>query len=230
MIVSINQPSFLPWMGYFERIALSDTHVILDHVQFEKNSLINRNKLRTKNGVTWITVPVCKKESISKKISDIKINNKIQWKRKHLNKIKLLYSKTENFERYYDVLHSIYQLDWKKLSLFINHINKIILDEMNIDTKIVYSSEEMYACRKSDLILEICKRLNATKYLSGPYGKQYLNLSDFTREHIEVSFHDFKCPNYTQSYPGFEPNLSILDTLFNIGNNCSNLIKTKCKF
>jgi len=99
MIVSINQLTYLPWLGYYDRIAASDLHIILDHVQFEKNSMTNRNKVRTSEGWTWLTVPVLSKGKFGDlEITKLGISENTKWQKKHWNTIKGSYSKAPFFK------------------------------------------------------------------------------------------------------------------------------------
>ena len=100
MIVSINQPAYLPWLGYFHRIAISDVHVVLDHVQFEKNSYCNRNKIRVGNDACWLTVPVQTKGKFGElPISDLQIAENLSWQRKHWEGLRMNYASAPHFKR-----------------------------------------------------------------------------------------------------------------------------------
>ena len=99
MIISINQPAYLPWLGYFERIERSDIHIVLDHVQFEKNTFVNRNKIRTKDNVIWLTVPLSTKGKFGKlQINNLEIASQINWQRKHWQTIRTCFSRAKYFK------------------------------------------------------------------------------------------------------------------------------------
>ncbi len=101
MIVSINQPAYLPWLGYFHRIAISDAHIVLDHVQLEKNSFTNRNKIRTREGWGWLTVPVqTPGSSAIFPIKEVEIANQKPWAAKHWQTLRLNYSKAPFFDQH----------------------------------------------------------------------------------------------------------------------------------
>jgi len=218
MIVSINQPAYLPWLGYFHRIALSDTHVILDHVQFEKNSFINRNKIRAKEGWVLLTVPVETKGKFgSLPIHEVEIARNINWQKKHLTSIILNYRKAPFFNEYFPFLESVYSKKWNKLSQLLNEINLYLLKCLGINKKILYSSQLNVADRKSDLVLNICRQLEATTYFSGSLGRNYLQREKFDQHKISILFQDYQHPVYEQVYQGFEPFMSIIDLLFNHG-------------
>jgi hypothetical protein len=134
-ILTAHQPSYLPWLGFFHKLAISDIYVSLDTVQYEKNSFINRNKVKTPNGVVWLTVPVMTKGHLSKTINDMKINNSAKWKIKHWKTL-LLYQKTPYFENYYDFFEKTYMKDWEFLADLNEHLLKFFLKELNINVKL----------------------------------------------------------------------------------------------
>ena len=227
MIVSINQPAYLPWIGYFHRIYRSDVHIVLDNVQFEKNSMINRNKIRNLNSWEWLTVPVKTKNKFKKlDIKNLEIDNNTRWRSKHLKKIIFNYSKTKYFKEHENFFKKIYEKEWLKLFPLTQFINEYIIDVLKINTKIIYASELDPKLSKSEMILELCKKVGAKKYISGPFGRDYLNKKDFDNNGIIIEFHNYIHPIYSQAHSGFEQNMSIIDLLFNHGNNCVNILDT----
>jgi hypothetical protein len=217
MILSINQPAYLPWLGYCQRIAISDVHVILDHVQFEKNSFTNRNKIRTKDGSLMLTIPLKTKGLFGQlAINSIEIADDT-WRLKHLKTLKGTYSKSPFFKTYEAQLLPFFE---QKQTQFIDSIlpmNEWLLKQLGIETKLVKSSDIKPEGTKSDLVLNICKELGASTYLSGPIGRDYLDMKSFKDANIEVEFHDYKHPNYKQMYEPFLPYMTVLDLLFNYG-------------
>lgn len=220
MIVSINQPAYLPWLGYFHRIAASDLHVVLDHVQFEKNSFTNRNRVRTAAGWCWLTVPVETKG----KFGDLAINGLAiagdgRWQEKHWRTLSQGYSKSPFFEPCQGLLEDVYGRSWKTLGELCRYMTKKFLDELGITTPILFSSELAPNGTKDELILDLCTKTKASVYLSGALGNNYLRESLFTENGIRVEYQDYHHPVYPQ--PGlktFEPFLGIPDLLFNCGS------------
>lgn len=226
MIVSINQPAYLPWLGYFDRIDSSDLHIVLDHVQFEKNSFINRNKIKTKDGNIWLTVPIKTKGKFKNlSIKNLEINNDIKWKKKHLFSIKYYYARSLYFDHYYPTLEKIYNDDWNSLMDLIKNMNEYFFDCLDIKTPLIYSSSLKVKSTKSSLILELCKYTHATFYLSGDLGKHYLEEKKFEEKNIQIVYQNYKHPVYQQLYGEFIPYMSILDLLFNHGKNSLDIIK-----
>lgn len=226
MIVSINQPAYLPWLGYFHRIVISDIHVILDHVQFEKNSFVNRNKIRTKDGSTMLTVPLKTKGLFGNLAINTVETVEDGWKNKHWKTIQAAYSKSKYYKSYEPILNELYSNNYDKLIDLILPINNWILKELDCETRILRSSEMQVGGTKSELVLNICKSLNATKYLSGPFGRDYLDKDSFENAGIEILYHDYIHPTYSQVYPGFEPYLTSLDLLLNHGPETRNYINS----
>lgn len=216
-ILSAHQPSFLPWLGFFHKIYLSDVFLILDDTQFEKNSFTNRNKIKGSNGLFWLTVPVKLKGHIQKKITDIEIcDNKI-WLRKHLMAIENSYSKARYFKRYIPFFQDCYSQEWHSLAELNEHVLRWLLKELGIPTEVKRMSDFKFCEKKSDLIIEICQHFNADVYVFGALGKNYADMEKFNQNNIKVYFQEYKHPIYAQPYGSFIPNLSIIDLLFNCG-------------
>lgn len=218
MIVSINQPAYLPWLGYFDRIARSDVHVVLDHAQFEKNSMVNRNKIRTPQGWAWLTVPLLTKGRFGDlAIDGVEINPATPWARKHRAALQANYARTPHFADHAAFFDAVWSRDWPRLAPLLEEITSYLLTCFSIETPIVRSSALALTGRKSDLVLEIVRSLGGTTYVSGPFGRDYLDLGAFKEAGIDVLFHDYVHPTYAQAFDGFEPYMSAVDLLFNHG-------------
>jgi hypothetical protein len=218
MIVSINQPAYLPWLGYFHRIAVSDAHIVLDQVQFEKNSFTNRNKVRTREGWCWLTVPVKTASKFGDLcIHEIEIANERQWAAKHWQTLRLNYSKAPFFAQHAAFLEGLYARPWEKLADLTREITAYLLDAFGIKTKLYFSSGMKASGKKDELVLNLCREAGATVYLSGPLGRNYLQEELFREHQIAVRYDDYHHPEYRQVHPGFEPYMAALDLLFNAG-------------
>jgi hypothetical protein len=215
-ILTAHQPSYLPWLGFFHKLAISDIYVSLDSVQFEKNSFVNRNKVKTPNGVLWLTVPVMSKEHLSKTINDMKIDDSTKWRVKHWKTL-LLYQKAPYFENYCDFFEKIYAKNWELLVDLNEHLTKFFLKELGIDVKFLKSSELSLHKRKSELVTEMCEKLNANLFVFGILGKDYVNTIDFESRGIRIYFQEYNHPTYPQIWGDFASHLSIADLLFNVG-------------
>ncbi len=222
MIVAIQQPEHLPWIGFFDKMIKCDAYVFLDNVQYKKRYFENRNKIINRDGqCQWITVPVISKGKYHQKISDVIIDNASNWQRKYLENIKRAYTKTIGFKDNFLMIEKIIRSDFKYLiNLNIALIN-YYRNYYQISTPCYFASELIDDhMNGSDLILQLCKSTKATKYLSGPDGRNYLKTDTFDTENIEIEYHDYQHPVYEQLYcKTFSSHMSICDYTFNNGEN-----------
>tara|TARA_B100001057_G_scaffold453061_1_gene497558 strand:- start:26 stop:748 length:723 start_codon:yes stop_codon:yes gene_type:complete len=229
MKISINQPAYIPWLGYFERIDSSDIHVILNHVKFEKNSFVNRNKIFANNKPQWLTIPVSRgiEPSDTGVIKNMITQNNKRWIRNHLKSIYLNYCKAPFFDQYYPDFKYLLevQINQKNFFSIVNSINILIIRFLNIKTQIIYSDMLNIDSKKSDLVLDICKSQNATQYLSGEKGQEYLNIKKFEKNKIDILFQKYSHPFYNQFRENFISHLSILDLLFFHGKESLKIIR-----
>lgn len=217
MILTAHQPAYLPWLGFFHKIILSDTYVILDEVQFEKSSFINRNKIKTPEGSQWLTVPVFTTGYRSKTISDMEINNTETWKISHWNGLYRNYIKAPYFHLYSDFFNETYKQQWTNLTDLLIYTMEFFFKELKINTKVIRQSELHTENKKQDLIIELCKKLNADKFVFGALGRNYAQEKNFENNRIQIYFQDYQHPAYKQQWREFIPCLSIVDLLFNLG-------------
>lgn len=225
MTITIHQPEFLPWLGFFDRVQRSDIFVVLDDVGYQKNGFINRNKIKTKDGVKWLTVPV-RDRSPNKKINEVIIDNDKKWKDSQLSLIRINYSSAPYFKEYYNFLESAFSKKWDKIADLDFYLIENIVKFLGIQTKIAKTSDLKVEGEKTERIVNICKRFGADAYLSGPGGKNYMDLSLFEKEGIKVIFQEFAHPEYEQQFinKSFLPYMSIVDLLFNSGPKSIDII------
>ena len=227
-VVSIHQPGYLPWLGFFKKIEVSDVFVFLDDAQYVKNGHQNRNKIRTEEGEMWLTIPTTGKFKTI--LKDIQIDNTSRWKEKHSKSIVQNYSKAEFFNKYWEEMDIFYQKDYEYLIDFNMEIILFLMKKFEIKTKILFSSELEISTEGSERILDICKLLNAEKYLSGILGKAYLNEDDFIKNNIKVEYQNFQHPKYSQCYQPFISHMGAIDLLFNEGSKSEEILKKSSNF
>jgi hypothetical protein len=217
MIVSISQPRYLPWLGYFRRIAASDLFIYLDTVQYTPRDWENRNKIKTDRGWIWLTVPV--KAEYRALIPDIRIDNEQPWQHKHWRTIETYYGSAPHFETYADPLGGLYERrTWHSLTDLNTSLTGIVCEWFGLSrAKFCKSSDMAVTGQGSELLLNLCKAVGATVYLSGSQGRNYLDETAFGKEGIEVLYDDYKHPTYRQLYGVFEPNMAAIDLIFNCG-------------
>ena len=227
MILTGHQPTYLPWLGLFNKISNSDCFVLFDNVQYLPKEWMNRNKIKTPNGEIFLNVPVLKKSFLKKKIYDIKINNNLDWKRKHLKSIKLNYSKAKFYNHYIDYFEEVYSKEWIYLSDLNYHMLKLFLKLLNINVKLLKLSDLEIKGKKSELVLNLCLKLNAKKFIFGQQGSNYADIISFKKKQIKTIFQNYNHPSYHQLHGKFVSNLSIIDLLFNCGNKSLEIINYK---
>ncbi|MDD4982070.1 MAG: WbqC family protein [Candidatus Omnitrophica bacterium] len=225
MILSLHQPQYLAWIGYFHKILKSDTFVFLDNVQYKKREYQNRNRIRTKNGVQWLTVPVVKSPDRFIKIKDVLVDNSQDWAARHWKALYLNYNHSPYFKEYSDFFHGLYGKKWEKLLDLNIYIIKGINKFLNINKDIYLESGLGINNTKTARIIDICGRLGADTYLSGMGGKAYLEEDLFMKAGLRLKYQKFSLLQYPQRYMPFIPNLSILDLLFNCGKESARILE-----
>lgn len=224
--IAILQSNYIPWKGYFDLINMVDEFVFYDEVQYTKNDWRNRNKIKTSQGIQWLTIPV-RQETLEQKIKDTKISDK-KWNVKHWRTLSQNYSKSKYFKDYKDIFEELYlnsdeeylsQINYK----FITTINEIL----GIKTKLRYSSEFELIDGQTEKLLNICKQCEANSYLSGPAAKDYFDEELAKKENIEVEWMNYSgYQEYNQLFPPFEHGVSIIDLIFNEGSNATKFMKS----
>ena len=219
MIISIHQPNYLPYLGFFDKIKKSDIFVIYDDAQFNRRDFHHRNKIRIFDGWKWLTVPVVNEMKPIKEImiKNEQAKNKPHWAKIHFREIQANYSNTEYFSIYEKELKRIYETRYDKLVDLNIRLIKFLMNVFDIRTKIVYSSEFGFRSVSSQKNLDIVEALGGDVYLSGLGGQDYLDVSLFNRKGIDVQYQDFNHPLYDQRFEGFIPNMAAIDALFNVG-------------
>jgi len=224
----ILQPSYIPWRGYFHQIALSDVFVFYDDVKYDKNGWRNRNRIKTKNGSIWLTIPVFTKgvETNQTPINQIKINWQQNWNRKHWQALQTHYAKAPYFEKFAPILEAFYQQHPDLLSDFTIELTIQIARELGIQhTKFIRSSEmKGITGQKTDRLVQILSKLNATHYISGPSAQSYIEADKFQEAGISLEYMKYEYSEYPQLYPPYDPQVSILDLMFMTGPNALDFI------
>lgn len=226
-VATIHQPNYLPWLGFFSKIMHADCFIIGADYQFSYQSVTNRAKIRTAEEWSYLTIPVGKKYQ-GYKINDIPLPVDSKWKRHHWNLIKYCYFHADYYNNHKDFFYELYQKEYTYLWQFNVDIILYLLQCFEISVEIAMSSELDISpdLQKTDYMIALLKCIDADGYLSGPSGKTYLEYNKFEESDINLKFFKFKHPVYKQRYPGFEPAMSAVDLLFNVGPRASKIIKT----
>lgn len=223
--IAILQSNYIPWKGVFDMINMVDEFVFLEDVDYSKQTWRNRNRIPTPNGEIWLTVPI-KKVKLGTKIKDVLICNNTNWQQKHYLTIERVYKKSPYFKYYKHFLDDIYlNNNWDSLSNLNIYITKKISEIIGIEKSFVNSTDLNTRGTKDDKVIEICKKLGATHYLSGPAAKDYINNEKFKKNHIGLSYINYNYyPEYKQLYGNFNHYVSVLDVLFNCGSHAADYI------
>lgn len=217
MIVSIHQPGYLPWPGYFHRLALSDVHVFFDDVQYEKHGLNHRNRIKTAQGPQWLTVPVRTRGRFGVTLlKDAEIADD-RWRRRHWRSLVQHYRRAPHFAPHAPFFEQLYHQGWERLLPLNVTIIEYLVKALGLKPVTVYASELSVTGQKSDRVFNICRAVGATVYLSGVLGRDYLEVEQFNAAGIGVLFQAYRFPAYHQLYKDHVPNLSVVDLLFNCG-------------
>ena len=217
MKVVIHQPNYLPYLGFFHKLSLADTFVIMDDTQYDKK-FTNRNKIKVPGNWIWLTVPINKKHKfVANKI--VEINNEENWQSDHFKKINHSYSNSEFFKKNYKTFfEKIYSKKWDHLFTLNYELIIQLIDWLDIKIEVIKESELNVKGNSTERLVNISKKIGAETYVSGIGGKEYMNEKMFETNNIKIEYQNFKCPIYKQVFNSeFIPNLSIIDLLFNIG-------------
>lgn len=231
MIVSVHQPQYIPWLGYFDKIAQSDHFVFLDCVQYKEREFQNRNRIRTARGWAWLSVPVVSTGKGRQPVSQVLVDNSRRWQEKHWESLKTCYSPAPYFGRHRAFFEETYHHTWERLMDLNIHIIEYLMRCLSIGTATSLESELKTSHTRTERIIEICKKLKADTYLSGPGGREYLDQERFEEEGIELKFQEFAHPRYHQQFnkqpEDFLPYMSVLDLLFNEGPHSRSIMGYK---
>lgn len=224
--IAVLQSNYIPWKGYFDLIASVDEFIIYDEMQYTKNDWRNRNKIKTKNGLEWLTIPV-KVENLNQKIDETIVSD-IKWVKKHKATLQTNYGKAKNFNQTKEFIFDIYNKaattnNLSKINyLFIKYICKYL----GINTKITHSTDYTLSEGKTERLVDLCLQVGATTYLSGPSAKDYIDQSLFDKKNISLQWMDYSDYNeYEQLNARFEHGVSILDLIFNEGKDSKYFLK-----
>ena len=222
MIVSIHQPHYFPWVGYFDKIAKSDIFVLLDEVQLEKGSQMLRNRVLDNNGdIKYIKISADTKNFLNKSYNEILTKNIEGWTLKQKNALQNYYRKADSYKEVYPVFDEFLSKEYALVCDWVIESIKVINNLLGINTPMIKQSEIKYdhTQRKSDLVYSICKALDADTYLSGRGASMdYLDKGKFADNGIKIDFQNFVHPIYAQcNTDEFVKGISIIDMLFNCG-------------
>jgi len=230
VIVTGHQPTYLPWLGLFHKLALADVFIFMDDVQYLVGDWNNRNKIRTPQGWLWLTVPVKSKQSESMLLRDIVIDDstlgtKQDWQVKHWKSLENSYHNTPYFDRYAGFFHALYlERRWEKLVELNEYQLHYFLETLDIKVDFHRASDLGFSKKKTELVLEHCQYFDADICVTGCNGRHYIDRELFAQAGVALYHQDYQHPIYKQKDDRFLPYMSVLDLLFNHGAAAKDII------
>jgi hypothetical protein len=225
--VAVVQSNYIPWKGYFDLINSVDEFILFDDMQFTVRDWRNRNRIKSRNGLMWLTIPVEVKGKRFQKICETVISD-TGWNRRHWKSIVHNYSNARCFATFREKFEDFYLSSNEKLLSQVNYkFLKGICAMLGIRTKISWSMDYDLIEGKTERLIYLCKQVHATEYLSGPTARGYIDEEEFRREGIAVQYMDYSgYLEYTQLFPPFEHRVSVIDLIFNEGSNAPKYMKS----
>lgn len=223
-VVGIMQPTYLPWMGYFEMIQASDVFILLDDVQFNKKSWQQRNSIKGPNGRIWLTVPVFQKGNRFQEINKVSINDQENWAKKHLKSLETSYAKSQYFDRYISVFRELYHNDWEYLADLTIASIRTLMEQIGITTPLQLSSAMEISLTGNEKVVEICKNVGADELYDAAGAVEFIDAKIFEEAGVQVTFQEYHHPEYRQLHGQFVSHMSTVDLLFNEGPRSLDII------
>lgn len=225
--VAIVQSFYIPWKGYFDLINTADELILFDDMQYARRFWNNRNKIKTAQGVIWLSIPVQVKGRFHQAIKDTLISDP-QWRSRHWETIQRCYARAAYFKKYREIFETLYLGGEETLLSRINYRFITVLCELlGIATKISWSMEYRIAPGKTARLVDLCRQAGADVYVSGPTARGYLEEELFREAGIELRYMDYSdYPIYPQLYPPFVHEVSIIDLILNTGPQAQQYMKS----
>jgi WbqC-like protein family len=213
------QPGYLPWLGYFDLLKKADVFVHYDDVQFDKHGWRNRNRVKGPKGPVWLTVPVLHSGRSGQSLLDVEIDNRQNWRHRHLSTVGQLYARAAFKATFLPKLGELVDQPWSRLSDLDFAIIYWLAKTLDIATPQHRSSELGIGGERNERLINLCRYFGATRYLSGNAARDYLDVPAFAAAGIEIAWHNYAHPVYAQQHGDFVPYLSVLDLLLNKGGD-----------
>jgi WbqC-like protein family len=222
--VAIHQPHYLPYLGYFDKLDAADLFVVLDTVQYAKHDWQNRNRIRTKNGWQWLTVPVI--DRFPERIDRVEINGRTDWSRKHGQALRLHYGGCPSWDGAGQALTELLLRPWERLCDLCVATLDLLCQRLGIRTPRLLASSLQAREEPTDRLIDLVRAVGGTVYLAGSQGPAYMDLARFAQAGISVEVQAYRHPDYPQRYAPFLPDLSVVDLLLNCGPESLEILRT----
>ena len=226
-MLSVHQPQYLPWLGYFDKVADSDLFVFLDEPQYKKREFQNRNRIKGAQGEVWLAVPVLSKGKFDQPIKDVEIDNSQSWQKSHWGTLQLNLKKAPYWDQYAPGLEAFYTKRWDKLCDLNLEMCVWLFKELGITTPWKVESAIGTSTQSTERLIELCQKTGCDAYLSGSGGKDYMDESLFQKAGLGLKYQHYDHPSYAQRYGGFLPYMSVVDLLMNEGPRSLAILRGK---
>jgi hypothetical protein len=223
--VAIVQSNYVPWRGYFDLIGSVDEFVLLDDVQYTRRDWRNRNRIKTAQGTRWLSVPLNVKGNYTAPICEMEVADP-GWAEAHWDTVRQAYAKAPGFDANGALVREAYEtIGSPRLSAINEHLLEWFARRLGIETPLRCSVDLDPQGSKTDRLVDLCKKVGATEYVSGPGARAYLEEERFAERGIAVSWFEYgPYPEYEQVHPPFDPQVSILDVLLCGGEDAARLV------
>ncbi len=223
MNVGIHQPDYIPWLGLFYKMYLSDVFIHLDDAQYSNEAAHNYNSIKTSQGEYRIKFPV--EQHLGDTILQVRPRYELKWREKHLRTFEMNYAKGKFFKDVYPELKDVFMVDYANVADLNISINEYIAGRFGIAPKFVRSSTFGFETKREEKVIDLCVAVGGTRYISGNGARVYQEESHFTDRGVELTYLDYKPIEYPQLWKGFLPCMSVLDYIFNCGYDWDYVVK-----
>lgn len=224
MKVAIHQPHYLPWLGYFDKLDSADVFIYLDTVQFTKHEWQNRNRIRTKDGWQWLTVPII--DRFPERIDRVEINARTHWQRKHCQALRHHYGGAPFWEPLGVGILALLEKPWARLSELNVAVTDLLCRFLDIQTPRLLASSLPAQDDPTGRLIDLCRAAGGTVYLAGRAGPWYMDVNRFSQAGIDVQVQAYRHPQYPQRHTPFVSDLAVVDLLINCGPESLQILRS----
>jgi hypothetical protein len=222
--VAIHQPQYLPWLGYFDKLDSADVFIFLDTVQFKKHEWQNRNRIRTKDGWQWLTVPII--DRFPERIDLVEINGRTHWQRKHCQALRLHYGGAPFWNPIGPELLALLERPWTRLSELNVAVTDLLCRHLGIQTRCLLASSLQAGEDPTERLIDLCRAVGGTAYLAGQTGPSYMDVGRFFQAGIDIHVQAYQHPQYPQRYMPFVSHLAVVDMIFHCGPESLGILRS----
>ncbi len=215
MKVGIHQPDYLPWLGLFYKMYLSDVFIHLDDAQFSNEAAHNYNTIKTVNGPLRLKFPV--EQHLGDLIKDVRPKDELKWKMKHLRSIEMNYARAKYFKELFPEFKDVLMCNYPDVASLNISVNEYIARKFGLKPKFLLSSDFNIQTAKEEKVIDLTLAVGGSEYISGNGAKAYQVDEHFKQRGIKLTYIDYKPIEYPQIWGEFKPCMSVIDFIFNCG-------------